>query len=34
MLAHRRGGQLATFDSGVRELAAGPRFASSLLLLW
>jgi toxin-antitoxin system PIN domain toxin len=33
MLAHRYKGQLATFDAGIRELAAGTRYASSLLLL-
>ena len=25
MLAHNRGGQLATFDKGIRELAVGTR---------
>ena len=33
MLAHRHKGQLATFDAGIRELAAGTRYANSLLLL-
>jgi uncharacterized protein len=33
MLAHRHKGQLATFDAGIRELAAGTRYASSLLTL-
>lgn len=33
LLAHRHRGRLATFDKGIGELAAGSRFASSLLLL-
>jgi uncharacterized protein len=33
MMAHRHKGQLATFDAGIRELAAGTRYANSLLLL-
>jgi toxin-antitoxin system PIN domain toxin len=33
LLAHRHRGQLATFDSGLRELASGTRYASSLLVL-
>jgi len=33
MLAHRHRGQLATFDAGIRELAAGTRYANSLLSL-
>lgn len=33
MLAYYRGGQLATFDKGIRELAVGTRFANSLLVL-
>ncbi len=33
MLAHRHRGQLATFDSGIKELASGTRYANSLLLL-
>jgi toxin-antitoxin system PIN domain toxin len=33
MLAHRHGGQLATFDTGMRELAAGSKYANSLLVL-
>lgn len=33
LLAHRRRGQLATFDTGIRELASGTRYASSLLVL-
>jgi hypothetical protein len=33
MLAHRQKGQLATFDGGIRELAAGTRYANSLLSL-
>jgi toxin-antitoxin system PIN domain toxin len=33
MLAHRHRGQLATFDTGIRELAAGTRYANSLLVL-
>ena len=33
MLAHRRRGQLATFDAGISELAAGVRYAGSLLVL-
>lgn len=33
MLAHRHAGQLVTFDTGLRGLAAGTRFANSLLVL-
>ena len=33
LLAYRRRGQLATFDTGLRELASGGRYASSLLVL-
>jgi toxin-antitoxin system PIN domain toxin len=33
LLAHRHRGQLATFDAGIRELASGTRYASSLLVL-
>jgi predicted nucleic acid-binding protein len=33
LLAHRHRGQLATFDTGLRELASGTRYASSLLVL-
>ena len=33
MLAHRNHGQLATFDTGIRELAAGTRFSGSGLVL-
>lgn len=33
LLAHKHHGQLATLDTGIRELAAGTRYADSLLLL-
>ena len=33
MLAHRHKGQFVTFDAGIPELAAGTRYANSLLLL-
>ena len=33
MLAHRRAGQVVTFDSGLRELASGTRYADSTMLL-
>ena len=33
LLAHRHRGQLATFDTGLRELASGTRCANSLLVL-
>jgi hypothetical protein len=33
MLPHRHQGQLATFDTGLRELAAGTHYADSLLVL-
>ena len=33
MLAHRQKGQLAMFDRGLRELAAGTRYSNSLLVL-
>jgi len=33
MLAHRRRGQLATFDKGIGELVAGSRFVGSVLIL-
>jgi len=33
MLANRHRGQLATFDTGIGELATGTRFANSLLVL-
>jgi predicted nucleic acid-binding protein len=31
LLAHKHGGQLATLDTGIRELAAGTRYASSVI---
>jgi predicted nucleic acid-binding protein len=31
LLAHKHRGQLATLDTGIRELAAGTRYAGSLL---
>lgn len=31
LLAHKRGGQLATLDTGIRELAAGTRYANSVI---
>jgi hypothetical protein len=31
LLAHKHGGQLATFDTGIRELAAGTRYANSVV---
>lgn len=33
LLAHHRGGKLATFDSGIRELAAGSPLEKSLVLI-
>jgi toxin-antitoxin system PIN domain toxin len=33
MLANRYRGQLATFDTGVRELVSGTRYANSILVL-
>jgi toxin-antitoxin system PIN domain toxin len=33
LLSHRRKGQLATFDTGIKELATGTRYANSLLVL-
>ncbi len=33
LLAHRRQGQLATLDTGIRELVSGTRYANSLLVL-
>jgi hypothetical protein len=33
LLAWRRGGQLASFDSGIKDLAAGTRYVDSLVLL-
>ena len=33
LLAHRHRGRLATFDTGIRELAAGTGYAASLLVL-
>jgi predicted nucleic acid-binding protein len=33
LLAQRHRGQLATFDTGLRELASGTRCANSLLVL-
>jgi uncharacterized protein len=33
LLAHRRRGQLATFDAGIRNLVSGTRYANSLLVL-
>ncbi len=33
LLAHRHRGQLVTFDSGLKELAVGTRYAASLLVL-
>ena len=33
LVAHRRRGQLATFDTGLKELAVGTRYANSLLIL-
>jgi toxin-antitoxin system PIN domain toxin len=33
LLAHRHRGKLATFDTGLRELASGTRYESSLLIL-
>ena len=33
MLAQRHRGQLATFDTGIKELAPGTRYANSLLVL-
>lgn len=32
-LSHRHKGQLATFDAGIKELASGTRYGSSLLVL-
>jgi hypothetical protein len=33
IVAQRRKGQLATFDTGLRELVAGTPYANSLLVL-
>jgi toxin-antitoxin system PIN domain toxin len=33
LLAHKHGGQLATFDTGIRELATGTRYANSVIQL-
>ena len=33
LLAHHHRGQLATFDTGIKELASGTRYANSLLVL-
>jgi toxin-antitoxin system PIN domain toxin len=33
LLAHRHKGQLATFDTGLKELAVGTKYAGSLLVL-
>lgn len=33
LLAHRHRGQLATFDTGLKELASGTLYAGSLLVL-
>ena len=33
LLAHRHRGQLATFDTGIKELAHGTRYANSLAML-
>lgn len=33
MLAHRRGGKLATFDKGLNELATGTGYAQAVLIL-
>jgi len=33
LLAHRRHAQLASFDRGIKALAAGTRYADSLLIL-
>ena len=33
MVAHRHRGQLATFDTGIRALASGTRYANSFLVL-
>ena len=33
LLAHHHKGQLATFDTGLRELAAGTRYENALLVL-
>lgn len=33
VLAHRHQGQLATFDTGLKELASGTRYVNSLLIL-
>jgi toxin-antitoxin system PIN domain toxin len=33
LMAHRRRGQLATFDKGLGELASGTRYANSVLVL-
>lgn len=33
LVAHRHRGQLATFDAGLKELAAGTRYSNSLLVL-
>ena len=33
LMAQRHRGQLVTFDTGVRELASGTKYAGSLLVL-
>jgi len=33
LLAHQRKGQLVTFDTGIKELAAGTKYAGSVLVL-
>jgi hypothetical protein len=33
LMAHRRRGQLATFDKGLGELASGARYANSVVIL-
>ncbi len=33
LLAHRHRGQLATFDTGLKELAVGTPYVNSLLVL-
>ena len=33
LLAHRHDAQLASFDAGIKEMAAGTRYADSLLIL-
>lgn len=33
LLAHKHHGQLATLDKGIRELAAGTRYANSVTVI-